>query len=436
MSDNSTEQPPDLLYLNCLFPEPSAALSTQPEPLESVLKDCVVLLDTNVLLAPYGFPDRDLLDQIKNIYRPLLDRKMLFVPGQAMREFLKQRQFRYRDLYLKFREWKGGNITRNFPAALGASEAREIIMDLDKEINRLLQERDEIVQSLIDQVRSWRWNDPVTTMYRDLFGNEAIVDPPLSGKDIETELHIQNSFQVPPGYEDATKPDRGVGDRLIWWTILHVGSTHRKHVVFVSNERKRDWWVVANKEALYPRFELVNEFWNRTDGKSFYIQDFREFLKSRRASPELIEEAEREQLAAASVTYPMTWIRSRRAKEAAEQWLRAEFEDAAIHALTFSWIDFKIEESGGRVFFVRIESVRESPETMLRLVQDASTHVRGLGRSPSELMVVIVAYSMEQAWEVQNFISTHGFDVSDVDVRVGFIDSEGNFQAVNSEDGL
>jgi hypothetical protein len=47
--------------------------------------------------------------------------------------------------------------------------------------------------------------------------------------------------QVPPGYKDASKDDKGIGDFLIWKSILDLGKKKNRDLVhrFFKTDHKR-----------------------------------------------------------------------------------------------------------------------------------------------------------------------------------------------------
>src|SRR5262249_54130348 len=102
-------------------------------------------------------------------------------------------------------------------------------------------------------------------------------------------------YKLPPGYKDAGKDDEGIGDLLIWQTILEVAKTHGKSVIFVSADQKPDWWSKSEGSALYPRYELIDEFRRISLGQSFHIIRFSGFLDLYGASKEVVKEVQREE---------------------------------------------------------------------------------------------------------------------------------------------
>jgi len=91
--------------------------------------------------------------------------------------------------------------------------------------------------------------------------------------------------ETPPGYKDRTKDERSrYGDFILWKQILdHQKGVQNgpKDVLFVTNDRKEDWWLRREAELLGPRPELVREYLNEVGGL-FCMYTPAEFL---RASP-------------------------------------------------------------------------------------------------------------------------------------------------------
>jgi hypothetical protein len=96
---------------------------------------------------------------------------------------------------------------------------------------------------------------------------------------IKADLSSRVVHSIPPGYKDADKEDGGIGDLLIWYSILEMGQKG-KDVIFVSNEgRKGDWRYRSDNRTLYPRYELVDEFRRASGGRSFHMLEFSSFLR-------------------------------------------------------------------------------------------------------------------------------------------------------------
>jgi hypothetical protein len=61
-------------------------------------------------------------------------------------------------------------------------------------------------------------------------------------------------------------------------------------VIFVSSDEKADWRYKSEGQTLYPRYELADEYRRNSEGQSFHIIQFSNFLDLYGASEEVVEE--------------------------------------------------------------------------------------------------------------------------------------------------
>jgi hypothetical protein len=87
----------DCFWLSQIYPDAGASLSFYQLPIEEIRDNCVVILDANVLLLPYKLGTQS-LDELRKVYGALATADRIFLPGQAVREFLKNRADRVRDV--------------------------------------------------------------------------------------------------------------------------------------------------------------------------------------------------------------------------------------------------------------------------------------------------------------------------------------------------
>jgi hypothetical protein len=156
----------------------------------------------------------------------------------------------------------------------------------------LIKDYGEKISELQAKIRNWTWNDPVSSTYNELFIPNVVFDLEFDKDKTEKELTRRYKHKIPPGYKDEGKLDAGIGDLLIWYTILKVAETKNKDVIFVSGDEKTDWFYQSVSQSLYPRFELVAEFERETKGRSFHIVKLSEFLNLQGVEKKVIEEVE------------------------------------------------------------------------------------------------------------------------------------------------
>jgi hypothetical protein len=133
-------------------------------------------------------------------------------------------------------------------------------------------------------ILSWNWNDPVSTLYAQIFRENIIIEVEKSKDELLKDLHRRIALKIPPGYKDANKGDEGIGDLVIWQTVLEIGKKFSRHIILVTNDKKSDWFYTENNQPLYPRFELYEEYRTYTQGKTINIISFSDFLEISSAS--------------------------------------------------------------------------------------------------------------------------------------------------------
>jgi transposase-like protein len=88
----------------------------------------------------------------------------------------------------------------------------------------------------------------------------------------------------------------GIGDFLIWKTILEIGAKNKKHIIFVSADEKADWQHRSGGSGFLPRYELVDEFRRASTGKSFFILPLSKLLELLKVEEASVEEIKKEEV--------------------------------------------------------------------------------------------------------------------------------------------
>jgi hypothetical protein len=167
---------------------------------------------------------------------------------------------------------------------------------MEKEIDNKISDYRKQVKLLLSKIKDWYWDDPVSSLYREIFSSDVVIDIDHNEQELISDLEYRQLHSIPPGFQDSAKEDRGIGDLLIWHTILELGRNRKQDIIFVSNDSKNDWWYQSEKQALYPRFELIDEYRQNSDEKTIRIINFSTFLQLFDASPEVVEEVRQEEV--------------------------------------------------------------------------------------------------------------------------------------------
>jgi hypothetical protein len=97
---------------------------------------------------------------------------------------------------------------------------------------------------------------------------------------------------IPPGYKDQSKGDGGIGDFLIWKTILKLGEDRKTDCIFVTEDSKGDWWV-QSEGTFQPRIELVEEYRRATQGRTIHLMSLSHFLSTFGAEERAVDETQK-----------------------------------------------------------------------------------------------------------------------------------------------
>ena len=287
-------------------PEIGECYTFADEELEKAIKTANIVLDANVLLLPYGAGGKGLA-ATGEAYKKLAGEGRLFVPSRALREYLRHRPNKIANLLQNLNDSvskfpPAPNIS--YPILEGIDEFDELILVIER-YKALRKELIEARERLHCKIVSWRLRDPVFEEYRKSIPVDAIRELEFERDKIMAELEHRYEHSVPPGYKDASKDDRGIGDYLIWKTILKIGEETKKSTIFISGEEKSDWQHRVNNSGFLPRFELIEEYRRVSSGGSFYIINLSELLEFLDTKPELVEEIKLEEQRVNSASNPL-----------------------------------------------------------------------------------------------------------------------------------
>lgn len=240
--------------------------------------------DANVLLNLYRYsePTRTELLGILDALQP-----RIYLPHQAGLEFhrgriavISEHRKAYADVRAFVEEQK----------RLIASKTDSLYRDTAKEAEELVQAAaaalDRVAERLTNQedvaVRQTNSSedDPIWTAVRRLFGDR--VGDPLTQEEL-ANLYVEGAGRyasgIPPGFEDADKPEpERYGDLVLWRQIIKVASGTARPLIFVTDDRKDDWWWRVGGQTVGPLPNLVAEF-ARDAGVGFYMYTPESFMR-------------------------------------------------------------------------------------------------------------------------------------------------------------
>ncbi len=251
-----------------------------PEEFESLWNDCLFAVDANVLLNLYRYSP-DTRQELERTLSSVKDR--LFLPNQAAREFLKNRL-----------NVTAGQAEEYTKAIRSISEISSTLSNKKRHPflpDGELPKFEEHVATLIDQLEAQK------TLLLERFMSDEIlefVDSLFSGrtgdpfeeshlKSIATEGENRYQHEIPPGYRDGKKdssgdPYRKFGDLIVWKQLIEKCKEISKPIIFVSDDKKDDWWLEQSGRTIGPRTELREEFF-RDASRQFWMYSVDRFVE-------------------------------------------------------------------------------------------------------------------------------------------------------------
>jgi predicted nucleic acid-binding protein len=254
---------------------------------KKIWKKADFVFDTNILLNFYKYSD-DTRNELFNAIERLGGR--VWLPDHVLCEFMKKRASTIFECVQRYDTIK--KDTEKFiikisetllinPKSNGLDVLSENIFKIidklkDKDLSVTHPAEDKILERLLSI-----FNKKIGEKYTDEKLKEIYV---LGYK------RYQKNF--PPGYKDRVKEksdsihngedsyddiNNQYGDFVIWSQILDSIKKKDRDIIFITNDKKEDWWEICSGKTLGPRVELKREFYNNSDNDILFY-DMMRFL--------------------------------------------------------------------------------------------------------------------------------------------------------------
>lgn len=254
------------------------------DELNDIWGDGLLTVDANVLLDLYRYHEstrNTLIESLKDF------NGRLWLSNQAAEEFIRNRTGVIVSSEKTFREAKGEveKFRNSLESTISQLKGNRIIPDeiadgLIEKINPAIDEALEQITESKSSYPKYLNDDPILEQLMEMF--DEAVGPAYSEEEIpelikEAENRIEN--KIPPGYMDDNKDDnRQYGDYFLWRQILDKSKSDGTSIIFVTSERKEDWWEKISGKTIGPRPELLREAYDST-GKRILIYQTDRFLE-------------------------------------------------------------------------------------------------------------------------------------------------------------
>src|SRR3989344_2671963 len=262
--------------------------------IKNLWADCLFVFDANVLLNLYRY-SLGTTENLIEVLKSLSDR--IWIPHQFAYEYQKNRASVIEEQRIKY----------NKSVDTIVSELDKI-KDLQSNYFKTPSVDIAVFQESLSKSKAvypdCSFEDKTRSQMDLLF--ESKVGDPFDDKK-QTSV-IENGLEryqreIPPGYCDAKEKDKDdptktkkFGDLIGWIQMMEKSKEVGKSIIFITSERKEDWWQIVKGKIVGPRFELIKEVREKTE-KRFHMYDMKRFLdyakKSYTVSKSTLDEVEK-----------------------------------------------------------------------------------------------------------------------------------------------
>jgi hypothetical protein len=248
-------------------------------------QNCLFVLDANVLLNLYRWPPETSQEWI-GILKQISDR--LWVPHQVDWEYQRHRPGVIKEQTKIYDQIRGElqrvqtDLKNKLNAMLGSKRRRLVDQD------RLLEAIDSAFAEAEKELDRGKQKHP--DLSNDDYIGDAIASL-LEGKvgspykferlgEVFLEGPKRYEHKIPPGYKDAEEEQgfEAYGDLILWYQIMDKAKETKTPIIFVTDDRKEDWWWVSERKTIGPRPELLKEIRDYA-GVSFYMYRPAQFME-------------------------------------------------------------------------------------------------------------------------------------------------------------
>lgn len=255
--------------------------SPTSEQYEKLWKEALFVLDTNVLLSLYRLPTLA-RDELIGLLELLKDR--LWVPHQVGLEFQRGRltvianERKSTEDALSAAQNVVGQVKNKVEGlqidkrGLGI-ESKPLLDELERSNQRLIDAITAIHNSQLDVSSTDIVRQKLDNLLDGRIGKAPSTQEELDSMVSDGEYRFNN--KIPPGFADVDKDknpndssfifdhikyQRKFGDLILWKQLLeHVKESNTVKVLFITADRKEDWWWREQGKTIGPHPELMRE---------------------------------------------------------------------------------------------------------------------------------------------------------------------------------
>lgn len=261
-------------------------------------QDATIVPDTNVLLAVYrmGKLAADIFDAFE------MHKDRLWVPHQVALEYQRNRLRVINEQSKKFTDfetaWSAMDEAVKATARTGGDDLLAAMTQrLELAYASMFGDIDVVRKENAPADPTPAGLDPHRDRWDSILEGKINPRPPhevIESRQDEAQKRAERS--IPPGYLDTKKKEgQPEGDYLIWCEALDQAKLSNRPLIFITNDKKADWYETVSGQTVGPRPELRREMHEHTGGQTYWQEDLQTFLfysarlRSAKVRPETIK---------------------------------------------------------------------------------------------------------------------------------------------------
>ena len=274
------------------------------EEKKDLWNSAIFVFDTNVLLNLYRYSSKT-----RNIFLQALAefKDKVWIPHQVAEEFMKDRYKVISDCSKVYNDLrtKKDEFVQQCSSALRLNAADPEIHELQETIERWINH----FEKQNPREQSFSKDDILDKLLLIFDGKVGEGFDKSKISEIEKEGADRYTKKVPPGYKDGKKSNNNYGDLVIWKELLKYAKENAKGIIFITGDRKEDWWNIFEGKTIGPRTELRKEFYNEVGNWRFHMYTMEGFLSEfKRSRGESLDNSVIEEIGALSKEFDQDTI--------------------------------------------------------------------------------------------------------------------------------
>lgn len=243
-------------------------------------KNAIIVFDTNVMLALYKYSAKT-RDEWVSVLQKLREGNRVYLPFQIGVEFHRNRHKTIQDEVKQLQtiqrhtEDAVNKLKSEFEKSKRLNEGKSRITVVEKaykELNAALKadhpdySKDDLVLESFDKI------------FSDRVGKEF---DEKKVRELSTEARERYKLKIPPGFEDDKEKAEPAkfGDFFIWHDLIEHGKSSGKPIIFITDDRKEDWWLLDEEKKILMPHPLLRKEFKEKSGFLYYQYTPEQFIK-------------------------------------------------------------------------------------------------------------------------------------------------------------